>query len=184
MDRDCSHEIKRCLLLGRKAMTNLGSILKSRDSALPTKVHIVKVMVFPWLKSIYAVTQSCLILCDSMDCSMPVFPVLHHLPQLAQTHVHTLSDVIYHLVLCRPLLLLPSIFPTIKISFNELALRIRWPNIGASASASVLLMNIQDWFPLDLTCSISLQSKGLLRVFSNTTHTVQKHQFFIAQLTL
>ena len=46
-DCDCSHEIKRCLLLGRKAMTNLGSILKSRDITLPTEVHIVKAMVFP-----------------------------------------------------------------------------------------------------------------------------------------
>ena len=46
-DGDCSHEIKRCLLLGRKAMTNLDSILKSRDIPLPTKVHLVKAMVFP-----------------------------------------------------------------------------------------------------------------------------------------
>ena len=46
-DGDCSHEIKRCLLLGRKAMTNLGNILKSRDITLPTKVHLVKAMVFP-----------------------------------------------------------------------------------------------------------------------------------------
>ena len=46
-DGDCSHEIKRCLLLGRKVMTNLGSILKSRDVTLPTKVHLVKAMVFP-----------------------------------------------------------------------------------------------------------------------------------------
>ena len=46
-DGDCSHEIKRCLLLGRKALTNLDSILKSRDITLPTKVHLVKAMVFP-----------------------------------------------------------------------------------------------------------------------------------------
>ena len=46
-DGDCSHEIKRCLLLGRKAMTNVDSTLKSRDIVLPTKVHIVKPMVFP-----------------------------------------------------------------------------------------------------------------------------------------
>ena len=46
-DGDCSHEIKRCLLLGRKAMTNVDSILKSRDTTLPTKVHLVKAMVFP-----------------------------------------------------------------------------------------------------------------------------------------
>ena len=45
-DGDCSHEIKRCLLLGRKVMTNLDSILKSRDTTLPTKVHLVKAMVF------------------------------------------------------------------------------------------------------------------------------------------
>ena len=47
-DGDCSHEIKRCLLLGRKVMTNLDSIFKSRDITLPTKVHLVKAMVFPW----------------------------------------------------------------------------------------------------------------------------------------
>ena len=47
VDGDCSHEIKRCLLLGRKSMTNLDSILKSRDITLPTKIHIVKAMVFP-----------------------------------------------------------------------------------------------------------------------------------------
>ena len=46
-DGDCSHEIKRCLLLGRKVMTNMYSILKSRDITLPTKVHLVKAMVFP-----------------------------------------------------------------------------------------------------------------------------------------
>ena len=87
-----------------------------------------------------------------------------------------------HLILCHPFLLLPSIFPSIRIFSNELVLCIRWPNIGVSASASVLLMNIQDWFPLGLTGWISLQSKGLSRVFSNTT--VQKHQFFGAQLSL
>ena len=47
MDGDCSHKIKRCLLLGRKVMTNIDSILKSRDITLPTKVHLVKAMVFP-----------------------------------------------------------------------------------------------------------------------------------------
>ena len=47
VDGDCSHEIKRCLLLERKVMTNLDSILKSRDITLPTKVHLVKAMVFP-----------------------------------------------------------------------------------------------------------------------------------------
>jgi len=87
-----------------------------------------------------------------------------------------------HLILCHPLLLLPSIFPSIRVFSNESVLRIRCPSIGASASASVPPMNIQDWFPLGLTGSNSLQSKGLSRVFSNTT--VQKNQFFGSHLSL
>ena len=80
-----------------------------------------------------------------------------------------------HLILCRPLDLLPSIFPSIRIFTKELALRIKGgQSIGASASASVLPMNIKG-----LT---SLLSKGLSRVLSNTT--VQKHQFFGAQPSL
>ena len=66
-----------------------------------------------------------------------------------------------HLMLCHPLLLLPSIFPRIRVFSNESALHIRWPNIGVSASASVLQMNIQDQSPLGWTIWISVQSKGL-----------------------
>ena len=87
-----------------------------------------------------------------------------------------------HLILCWLFLLLPSIFPGIKVFSNESVLHIRWPSIGVSASASVPPKNIQDWFPLGWTGWISLQSKGLSRIFSNTT--VQKHQFFSAQLSL
>ena len=65
-----------------------------------------------------------------------------------------------HLIFCHPLLLLPLIFPSIRVFSNESVLRIRWPSIGASASASVPPMNIQDWFPLGLTGFISLKSKG------------------------
>ena len=85
-DGDCSHEIKRRLLLGRKAMTNLDSMLTSRDITLPTKVHLVKAMVFPVQFS--SVAQSCLTLCDPMNCSTPGFPVHHQLPEFTQTHVH------------------------------------------------------------------------------------------------
>ena len=85
-DGDCSHEIKRRLFLGRKAMTNSDSILKSRDITLPTKVHLVKAMVFPVQFS--SVAQSCLTLCDPMNCSTPGFPVHHQLPEFTQTHVH------------------------------------------------------------------------------------------------
>ena len=81
-----------------------------------------------------------------------------------------------HLILCHPLLLLPSIFPSIRVFSNESALRIGGESSGISASASVLPVNIQDWFSLGWTGRISLQSKGLSRVFSNTT--VQNHQFF------
>ena len=87
-----------------------------------------------------------------------------------------------HLILFLPLLLPPSIFPSIRVFSNESVLHIRWPSIRVSASASVLPMNIQDWFPLGWNGCISLQSKGLSRVFSNTT--VQKHQFFGTQLSL
>ena len=122
-------------------------------------------------------TQSCLTL-RAMDCGTPVFPVHHQLPELAQTHVHWVSDAI------QPSHPLPSlsppaflIFPSIRVFPNE------WvASDGASASASVLPMIIQDWFPLGGTGWISLQSKGLSRVFSNTT--VQKHRFFGAQLSL
>ena len=67
-----------------------------------------------------------------------------------------------HLILCHPLLLLLSIFPSIRVFSNESALCIRWPNIGALASASVLPMNIQDWFPLGWTGLISLSYEQLL----------------------
>ena len=91
-DGDCSHEIKRCFLLERKAMTNLDSILKSRDIILLTKVCIVKAMVFPVQLS--SVAQSCLTFCDPMNCSTPGFPVHHQIPELAQTHVHRVNDAI------------------------------------------------------------------------------------------
>ena len=88
-----------------------------------------------------------------------------------------------HLILCRPILLLPSIFSSIRVFYNDSAFCVRRPkSIGASASASVLPMNNQGWFPLEFTCLISLLSKGLSRVFSNTT--VWKHQFFSAQPSL
>ena len=87
-----------------------------------------------------------------------------------------------HLILCRPLLLLPSIFSIIRVLSNESVFTSGGQSIAASASASVFSSNIQDWSPLGWTGWISLRSKGLSRVFSNTT--VQKHQFFSAQLCL
>ena len=87
-----------------------------------------------------------------------------------------------HLILCCPLLLLPSIFPALGSFPVSQFFASGGQSVGVSASASVLPRNIQDWFPLGWTGWISLLPKGISRVFSNTT--VQKHQFFGAQLSL
>ena len=89
-----------------------------------------------------------------------------------------------HLILCHPLLLLPSIFLRIRVFFFQMSQLFTWggQSTGISASKSVLPMNIQDWSALGQTGWISLQSKGLSRVFSNTT--IQKHQFFGALFSL
>ena len=113
-------------------------------------------------------------LCNPMNCSMPDFPVHHQLPELAQTHVHWVSDAsqMSHPVLpfSSCLLSLPVLgsFPVSQLFSSG------GQSIGASVSASVLPMHFQGWFPLGLTALISLQSKGLARVFSNTT--IQRHQ--------
>ena len=86
-----------------------------------------------------------------------------------------------HLILCRPLLLLPPIPPSITVFRMSQLFAWGGQSIGVSALASVLRKNTQDWSPLEWTGWISLQSKGLSRVFSNTT--VQKHQFFSTQLS-
>ena len=125
-----------------------------------------------------SVTQLCLTLCDPMDYSTPGLPVHHQLPGFTQTHVHRVSDTIQHLILCHPLLLPPSISPSIRVCCNDSASGGK--SIGVLASASVLSMNIQYWFPLWWTGWISLQSKWLSRVFSSIT--IWKHKFFNATL--
>ena len=74
-----------------------------------------------------SVVQSCPTLCNPMDCNTPGFPVLHHLLEFTQTHVHRVSDVIHHLILCRPLLFLAPIPPSIRVFCNESTLPTRWP---------------------------------------------------------
>ena len=116
-----------------------------------------------------------------MDWSTPGFPVRHQLPNLLKLMSIELVMPSNHLILCRPLLLLPSIFPSIRVFSKESVLHISWPKYW-SFSFSISPSKIQDWSPLGWTGWISLQSKGLSRVFSNTT--VQEHQFFSAQLSL
>ena len=71
-----------------------------------------------------------------------------------------------HLILCRPLLLLPSIFPSNRVFSNESVLHIRWPKFGVSASASILPMNIQDWFPLGWLVGSSCSPRDSQESFS------------------
>ena len=189
-DGDCSHEIKRRLLLRRKVTTKLDGILKSRDIALPTKVHLVKAMIFPvgmyrceicTIKKAAAAKslQLCPTLCDPMNYSTPGLPVHHQLPEFTQTHVHWVSDAI------QPSHPLSSTCPPVPNSTQHQSLPMSqlftWSgqSIGVSALASFLPKKTQGWSPSEWTGWISLQSKGLARVFSNTT--VQKHQFFGAQ---
>ena len=126
-----------------------------------------------------SITRLCLTLYDHMDCSKIGFSVLHYLPEPGQTYVHWVSDAINYLTLCCPLLILPSIFPSIGIFSNELALCIRklkyW-SWSFSFQHQSFSMNIQSSFPLGLTGLISLLSKGISRILSSKT--VQNHQFF------
>ena len=128
-----------------------------------------------------SVTQPWLTLCNPMNRSMPGLPVHHNSQSPPKPISIALVMPSNHLILCHPLLLLPSNFPSIKVFSNESIIRTRWPKYWSLASTSVLPMNTQDWLPLGWTGWISLKSKGLSRVFSNTT--VQKHQFFGAQLS-
>ena len=124
-----------------------------------------------------SVTQLYLTLCDLMNHSTPGIPVHHQLPEFTRTHAHRVSDAIQPSVpfsSCSQSLPASGSFPMSQ----HFACGAQ--SIVVSASASVLPMNTQDWSPLGWTGWISLQSKGLARVFSSTT--VQKHQFFGAQL--
>ena len=128
-----------------------------------------------------SVAQSCPTLCDPMNRSMPGLPVHHQLPEFTQTHVHQVSDAIqpsHPLSSPSPPALNPSQHQSLFQWVNS-----TWggQSTGASALASFLSKKSQGWSPSEWTGWISLQSKGLSRVFSNTT--VQKHQFLGAQLS-
>ena len=124
-----------------------------------------------------SVTQSCPTLCEPMDCSTPGFPVHYLLPEFTQTHVHRVGDAI--LILCYPLLLPPSIFPSIRVFSNESVFHIRWPkyrsfnfSISPSNEHPGLISFRMDW--LDL-----LAVQGTLK--SLLQHHSSKHPFFGAQ---
>ena len=128
-----------------------------------------------------SVAKSSPTLCDPTNCNMQVFPVLHCLPEFTQIHFHWVSDVIRpsHPLLSSSLAL--SLPQHQSFSINQLFAS-GGQSIRSSASAPVLPMNIQGWFPWRLTDLISLLSKRLSSVFSSTT--VWKHPFFGAQPSL
>ena len=102
-----------------------------------------------------SVAQSCLTLCDPMDCSTPGFPVLHQFPELTQTHVHPVSDAIQPSHPLASLLFLPSIFPSIRVFSNESALHRWWPkywsfsfNISPFNEYSGLISFRMNWLDL------------------------------------
>ena len=117
-----------------------------------------------------------------MDHSTPGLPVHHHLQSLPKLMSIELVMPSNHIILCRPLLLLPSIFPSIRVFSDESAFCIRWPKYWSFSFNISPSNDHPGWSPLGWTGWISLQSKGLSRVFSNTI--VQKHQFFCTQLCL
>ena len=133
-----------------------------------------------------SVTQLCLTLCDPMNCSTPGLPVHHQLLESTQTHVHRVGDAI-HLILRGPLLLLPSIPPSIRVFSNESALCIRWPkdwsfSVSPSDEYSELIFLRIDWFDL---LAVQGTLKSLLQQHHSSKASILRcSAFFTVQLSL
>ena len=154
------HSFSGTLFTSSNTLTNQDCVEKQRHYSADKDLY-----------QLSSVAQSCPTLCDPMNCSMPGLPVHHQLPEFTKTHVHWVGDAIQP---SHPLSVVPfsshlqpfsasGSFPMSQFFASG------GQSIAISASASVLPMNIQDWFPLGRAGWISLQSKGLWRVFSNTT---------------
>ena len=127
------------------------------------------------------VTQSCLTLCDPMNCSMPAsLSTTNSQSLLKLTSIESVMPS-SHLILCRPLLLLPPIPSSIRVFSNESTLLMRWPKYWSFSFSIIPSKEHPGLISFGMTGWISSQSKGLSRVLSSTT--VQKHQFFGAQLS-
>ena len=141
------------------------------------QLHIHRQMNGYTMECCCSVTQSCLTLCDPMDISTPGFPVCHYLLEFAQTYAQ-------HLILCCPLLLLPSIFPSIRVFSNESVLRIRWPeywsfSISPPSEYSGLISFRIDWFDLLAVQGIL---KSLLQHCCSKASILWCSAFFMVQL--
>ena len=133
-----------------------------------------------------SVTQSCLTLCNPMNCSTPGLPVHHHLLEFTQTHSIELVMPSNHLIICRPLLFLPSIPTGIRVFSNESTFHIRWPkywsfsfNISPSNEHSGLISRM-DWLGL-LAVQGTLMS--LLQHHSSKASILQHSAFFTVKLS-
>ena len=127
--------------------------------------------------------QSCLMICNPMRCSTPGLPVHHQLPESTQTYVHRVNDATNHLILCCPLLLLPSVFPNIRVFSNESVLCIRRPkywsfsfNISTSNEHPGLISFRKDWLDL-LAVQVTLKSHL-------HHHSSKASKFFCTQVSL
>ena len=128
-----------------------------------------------------SVPQLCPTLCNPMKLSTLGLHVHHQLPESSQTMSIESVMPSNHLILCHSLLLLPQISPSIRVFSNEWALHVRWPKYWSFSFSIIPSKEHPGLISLEWTGWISLQAKGLSRVFSNTT--VQKHQLFGAQLS-
>ena len=140
-----------------------------------------------WPRCCRSAAQSCPTLCDPMDCSTPGFPVLYQLPELLK--IMSIDSVMpsKHLILCRPLLLLPSIFPSIRIFSSESVLRITWPkywrfsfSISPSSKYPGLIYFRMDW--LDLL-EVQETLRSLLQNHSSKASILQCSDLFKVQLS-
>ena len=136
----------------------------------------------PQITQFSSAVQSCPTICDPIDCSTTGFLSITNSWSLLKLMSITSVMPSNHLMLCRPFSSCLQPFPASGSFPMSQFFASGGKSIGASASSSLLAMDTQDWFPLGLTGLISLQSKGLSRVFSNTT--VQKHQLFSVRLSL
>ena len=150
---------------------------------LPNSFFFLKQLSFQFS----SVAQSCLTLCTPMNCSTPGLPVHHQLPEFTQTHAHRVRDASSHLILCRPLLLLPPIPPSIRVFSNESTLLMRWPKYW-SFSFSIspcnehpgLISFRMDW--LDLLV-VQRTLKSLLQHHSSKASILRRSASFTVQLS-
>ena len=150
-------------------------------------IHSNLTYILLWSVQFSSVTQSCPTLCNPMNCSTPGLPVHHQLPELTQTHIHRVSVAIQHLILSRPLLLLPPIPPSIRVFSKESTLHMRWPkywsfsfSISPSKEHPGLISFRMDW--LDLL-AVQGTLKSLLQYHSSKASILRGSAFFTVQLS-